>query len=172
MEAIASLVWLIARRGGDERRLARADRFKFVAAVAVMVTFTTVMVFLGPLYGYLYMLAGANFFFHLAVPLAAALEIVLLTDFSFSRKDDCLGMLQTFVYGVFYMGNNIINGIGEWPDTNDWYSFLTWGYPAGFLIFAVICGVSLLLGLAMRKAQKRVAAKQAAESSYNSNQYQ
>ena len=49
------------------------------------------------------------------------------------------------------LGNNLINGIGEWPDTNDWYLFLTWGYPVGVLIFIVICAVTWLLGLAMRK---------------------
>ena len=58
------------------------------------------------------------------------------------------------ISGAGYLLNNIINGIGEWPDTNDWYSFLTWGYPAGIAIFAVICAVTWLLGLAMRKLQK------------------
>jgi hypothetical protein len=63
-------------------------------------------------------------------------------------------MLSPVIYGVFYLGNNIINGIGEWPDTNDWYFFLAWGYPVGILIFAVICGVIWLLGLAMRKLHR------------------
>ena len=63
-------------------------------------------------------------------------------------------MLSPLIYGAFYLGNNLINGIGEWPDTNDWYFFLAWGYPVGILIFAVTCAVTWLLGLMMRKLHK------------------
>ena len=132
----------------------RAERLKYVAAAAGGLTFTTVMVFLGPLYGYPMMFTGANLFFHMIIPIAAMAEIVFLTDVSFSRRDNRLTIIPPLIYGAFYLLNNIINGIGEWPDTNDWYSFLAWGYPAGIAIFAVICAVTWLLGFAMRKLQK------------------
>ena len=58
------------------------------------------------------------------------------------------------VYGAVYLANIGINGIGEWPETNDWYLFLSWGYPTGILIFAIICLVTWLIGLMMRKLNR------------------
>jgi uncharacterized protein (DUF486 family) len=43
----------------------------------------------------------------------------------------------------------MVNGIGEWPDTNDWYGFLNWGWPVGIAIFVFVIllnwGVAVLL---------------------------
>ena len=112
------------------------------------------LTFLGPLYGYPAMFKGGSLFMHLLTPLIAIAEIIFLSDVTYTRKDNRLVMLSPLIYGAFYLGNNVINGIGEWPDTNDWYLFLTWGYPVGILIFAVICVVTWLLGLAMRKLHR------------------
>ena len=39
--------------------------------------------------------------------------------------------------------------MATWPETNDWYGFLNWGYPIGIAIFAVIVlmdfGMAVLL---------------------------
>ena len=131
--------------------LARAELLKYIAAAAVGLTCVTVLVFLGPLYGYPAMFAGGSLYMHLLTPLAAIAEIIFLSDHTYTRKDNRLVILSPLIYGAVYLGNNLINGIGEWPDTNDWYLFLTWGYPVGIFIFAVICAVTWLLGLAMRK---------------------
>lgn len=155
MEGIASAVWL-ASRGPDGRKTAGAERFKYISAAAVMLTFATVAFFLGPLYGYSSMFKGANLFFHLLIPLAAAAEIIFLTDFDYSARDNAIAVLPVLIYGIFYIANILINGRGEWPDTNDWYWFLAWGYPVGILIFAVLCLATWLLALMLRKAQKAV----------------
>ena len=48
--------------------------------------------------------------------------------------------------------NILINGIGgPWPDTNDFYAFLNWGYPIGILIFFSITMLSFILALIFRK---------------------
>ena len=61
LAGIAAIIWLaVSGRGGEGLR--RAETLKFVAAAAVGLTFTVVMVFLGPLYGYPMMFTGANFF--------------------------------------------------------------------------------------------------------------
>ena len=124
-----------------------------LAAAAVGLTCAVVLTFLGPLYGYPAMFAGGSLYMHLLTPVAAIAEIIFLSDYSFTRRDNRLVVLSPLVYGVFYLGNNIINGIGEWPDTNAWYYFLAWGYTVGIMIFAIICVVTWLLGLAMRKLQ-------------------
>ena len=150
LEAIASAVWLSEiRRNGKASEY--AETLKYIAAASVGLTLTTVMVFLGPLYGYIAMLKGANLFFHLITPVVSIAEIVFLSDRTYTKWENNLTVIPPFVYGAAYVGNILINGIGEWPDRNDWYSFLIWGYPAGIVIFAVICLVTWLIGLLMRK---------------------
>ena len=168
-EGAASAIWLVSSRrhgkanagkngtvndGTNGTASDRAERLKYVAAAAVGLTFTTVMCFLGPLYGYPAMFVGGNLFMHLITPVAAVAEIIFLSDFRYTRRDNKLVIIPPLLYGIVYLCNNLINGIGEWPDTNDWYLFLAWGYPVGIIIFAVICAVTWLLGLAMRKLHR------------------
>lgn len=152
-EGLASVVWLISSRNNGKAS-ARAELLKYIAAAAVGLTCVVVLTFLGPLYGYPEMFAGPSLFMHLLTPVIAIAEIIFLSDFTYTRRENRLVMLSPIVYGVVYLGNNLINGIGEWPDTNDWYFFLAWGYPVGVLIFVVICAVTWLLGLAMRKLHR------------------
>jgi len=152
-EGAASVIWLVSSRMNGKAS-ARAELLKYIAAAAVGLTCVTVLVFLGPLYGYPAMFAGGSLYMHLLTPVAAIAEVIFLSDAEYTRKDNSLVVLSPLIYGVFYLGNNIINGVGEWPDTNDWYLFLTWGYPVGIFIFAVICIVTWLLGLAMRKLHR------------------
>lgn len=154
MEGAASLVWLIMRKRGDGCR-AKAERFKYIAAASVFLTFAVVVAFLGPLYGFGMMFENANLFFHLLIPLAAVAEIIFLSDAEYTKRDNNLAVIPPVVYGIVYLGNCIINGTGEWPDTNDWYLFLAWGYPVGILIFAVITAVTWLLALLLRKFRVR-----------------
>lgn len=150
LEGAASVIWLIdVKRNG--RAGAGAERLKYIAAASVALTFTVVMTFLGPLYGYTFMLHGANLFFHLIIPVASILEIVFLSDGEYTLKDNNLAAIPPLIYGTLYLINILVNGIGEWPDTNDWYAFLAWGYPVGIVIFASICVVTWLLGLLMRR---------------------
>lgn len=153
LEGAASIIWLVCERKG---RSGSAERLKYVAASAVALTFATVMVFLGPIYGYPAMFEGANLWLHLIIPVAAIAEIIFLSDAEYTPRDNALTILPPIIYGVFYLGNNFINGIGEWPDTNDWYMFLQWGYPVGLLIFAIICLVTWLMAFAMRKLQRKL----------------
>ena len=126
---------------------------KYFAAAAVMLTFTVVVTFLGPLYGYINMFIGANLFFHGLVPLAAAFEIVFLCDRQFTKRENNIAVIAPLVYGTGYLINILINGMGTWPDTNDWYLFFAWGYPIGFVIYGAIVAVTWLLAFAMRKGQ-------------------
>ena len=150
LAALAAVIWL-AGSGRDRSGLKAAERLKYVAAAAVALTFTVVMVFLGPLYGYPMMFAGPNLFLHLIVPLTAVAEIIFLSDAGYTARDNALAVIPTLLYGAVYLLNNYINGIGEWPDTNDWYSFLAWGFPVGIAIFVIACVITWLLGFLMRK---------------------
>lgn len=149
--ALAAVVYLFNNR----RPSRKVKVLKYVAAVSVGLTFVVVMVFLGPLFGYPFMFAGPNFWLHLFVPLLAMTEFVFLNETGMKYKDNLWAVVPMLVYGIFYMGNNIINGIGQWPHTNDWYSFLAWGYPIGFGIFVIIVLMTYGIGLVLRKLNDR-----------------
>ena len=159
---IAAIMWLVrtpGSNGGDQKEPVIADerteRVKYIAACSVGLTFTVVMVFLGPLYGYLAMFSGANLFLHLVIPLMAMGEIIFLSGAEYTKRDNLLAVIPPLIYGLAYLANILINGMGEWPDTNDWYLFFAWGYPVGAAIYVIIIVVTWLIGFGMRKAQRR-----------------
>jgi hypothetical protein len=92
------------------------------------------------------MLTGPNLFLHLLTPVIAVAEMIFLSDADFTKKDNRLVVIPPLLYGTVYLANNIISGTGEWPDTNDWYLFLAWGYPVGIMIFAIILRGHLAAG--------------------------
>ena len=145
-EGIACVIWLL---NGNEK-------IKYSAAVSVTLTLIVVLTFLGLLYGYVAMFVGVSFWMHLIVPVAALLEVIFWSKASFDLKDNLLACLPMGIYGIYYIGNNIINGIGEWPFTNDWYGFLTWGYPIGIMFYTIILFVVFLIGFAIRKIKERL----------------
>ena len=169
LEGLAALVFVIYSLNGKRRarnrhsftakRQASAipdslEIFKYIAAVAVGVTLLVVMGMFGPLYGYMAMLGGANLFFHLLVPVAAILEVLLLAPFKATAGDNALALIPTILYAVYYVVNMVLNGVGTWPDTNDWYGFLNWGIPGAIGIAAGIFAVTYVIGLILRKAAR------------------
>ena len=168
-EGIASLAWLLtvlkysraensramhsADSGCTENRPAmhRAEAVKFTASLCVLLTFTVVMVFLGPLFGYPSMFKGANFWLHLVVPLAALAEMVFLVRENITLRETACSVLPVVVYGCFYLGNILLHGVRDENGWNDFYGFVTWGLPAGLGIFALICLFVFLAGLVMRR---------------------
>lgn len=150
--AVALIVLIYLIRNKEDMSLpVGLARLKLMSASAVMVTFLVVVAFLGPVYGFDKLYAGSNFFFHLVIPLAA------FVDYCFVEKseknpfrDTAFAIIPVLLYGVFYLTNIAINGVGEWPDTNDWYGFTTWGMPMAFVIFGVITLISWILAVVMR----------------------
>ena len=173
LEAIASVIWVVAfakasaGSGSGNTAIASASAraetviprwvevLKHVAAVSVFLTFTIVLLFLGPLYGHDKLYLGANLWFHLLIPVFAVVEMMFLSDYRITARDNRMALYPTILYGVVYMFNNIINGIGEWPDTNDWYGFLLWGYPVGILIFIGIGFCTWALGRLIKLVNNR-----------------
>ncbi|MBO4887080.1 MAG: hypothetical protein J5589_02045 [Firmicutes bacterium] len=119
---------------------------KYMSAVSVMVTFTTVMVFLGPIYGYKSQLSGAGMWVHLFGPLLA------MAVFCFLEKTPelgwgqaLLGLIPTIVYGSFYLYMVIIRTEknGGWED---FYAFNRGGkWPISFGAMVVGTGVLCVL---------------------------
>ena len=128
--------------------------FDYMAVTAVGLTFAVIAFFLQPLYREMNLYQGGNLYFHLIVPVIAMCRFVLFSD---EDNDDKLPFKSTFIaaipsiiYGFGYLINILINGIGEWPDTNDWYGFLNWGYPVGVGIFAGVVLINWIVALIIR----------------------
>ena len=123
---------------------------KLMAASATGLTFLIIAAFLQPLYPDLNLYERGNLYFHLIVPLLAMAEFLIIrTREKIPFKYTLYSALLALLYGTYYLVNILINGIGEWPDTNDWYGFLNWGFPIGIAIFAFVVlmdfGIACLL---------------------------
>ena len=150
-----AIAWLISvGKSEDSRASARVELFKYIAAASVGLTCATVLFFLGPIYGYAAMFEGYNLPMHLITPVVAIIEIIFLSDTQYTKKDNLLVIIPPMLYGIGYLANILINGIGKWPDTNDWYFFFYWGYPVGVVIYIALLTVTWLIGLLMRKLQR------------------
>lgn len=139
-----AIAWVI--RYFKKKDLSAVCVWKLMSAAAVGVTFMVVIGFLGPLYGFSTMYTGSNFFFHMLVPLLAMAEFIIYNEKKLSVKDNLFVIFPPVIYGSVYLVNTLINGVKG----NDIYGFLIWGYPIGILIFAVICVVAFIIGLALR----------------------
>lgn len=151
--AVAAVCAGYLARGRELPRPLRTTKLSAVTAVAL--TFSVVAVFLGPLYGYGAMLRGANLFFHLLLPVGAVLDFCLLGVYGkLPARASMAAALSVVIYGAGYVANILLNGLGTPPRTNDWYSFLRWGWGVGAVIFGVIIlaawGIGALLCRACR----------------------
>lgn len=63
--------------------------------------------------------------------------------------------MPMFIYGLFYVGNIFINGVGSWPNINDWYGFFTWGYTGGVVVFVVISLATYFMGYVIKKINNK-----------------
>lgn len=148
-----SFIYLIAILRNKVNRELKV--WKYYATVAVTLTFVVVMVFLGPLFTYKAMFMGMSFWLHLVLPLMAVGEFVLLNKEEITPRENLLAVLSMVIYGIGYLGNILINGRGQWPQSNDWYGFLLWGWGVGIIIYFVITFVTWLIGFVLRKANKK-----------------
>ena len=128
------LVFKILKKDTEKIRV-----LKLAAVVGVAITFAVVAFMFGPLYGFLQFYKRGNLFFHLLLPVTAMIEFIFIRRKKIPFKFTVFAAIPTLLYGIGYLLNILINGIGgAWPDTNDFYGFLNWGWPVGIVIFTGI----------------------------------
>jgi len=118
---------------------------KFVSVAAVMVTFFTVLLFLGPAFGFLSMYRRANLYFHLIVPLVSLAATFFAKGDEIPLKKAVLyGFIPVIAYASYYCTRFAI------LKTGDWYGFFTWGVVPGIGIFLILLlgNLAISLGLA------------------------
>lgn len=150
--------WCLVARMRSGRPIPRSIHLlKYVAAVAVALTFATVAVFLGHLYGYAAMFSGYNLPLHLLVPVAAMIEFCLLdTEYALPLRATFIACIPMVLYGIGYFANIFINGIGVGTRTNDWYGFASAGLQWTPVVFALMFAVTWLLAASLRFVNERV----------------
>ncbi len=122
----------------------------FMSAVSVALTFLTVMIYLGPLYGYPEMLIGPNFHLHLTAPLLTVLcFLTTLPLAGISFAGTFAATLPMVLYGIGYTANLLINGISTGEKTNDWYGFARGGIKTMPLVFAVMFAFTWLTAVVL-----------------------
>ena len=96
--------------------------------------------------------------FHLVVPVLTVVELFLMEG-ELTFKMSVQSAIPTFLYGTGYFVNLLINGIGQWPDTNDWYGFVNWGWGVAIgIFFGVVLsswGIACLLRWTRQKVTTR-----------------
>ena len=112
---------------------------KYTAAVSVVITFLTVMVFLGPTLGYKYQLEGMGIFVHVIGPPLALYSFFFLENFySLPFGTSLFGLVPLFLYGMLYLQKVVIQK--EW---DDFYGFNKGGkWPVSFA--AMLAGTFLI----------------------------
>lgn len=120
---------------------------KLGAVCATTITFSIVAFFFGPLYGWIQFYQGGNLYFHLIEPVVAVIEFLVIRKNFIPFRYAVYAAVPTLIYGIGYALNILINGIGgPWPDTNDFYAFLSWGWTVGIII--LICITLIAFGFA------------------------
>ncbi len=152
--SVAILVSFKRNTGMEEGK--KLAVWNYVATSAVGLTFLVVFAFFAPLAGLASVLGPANFFFHLVIPVLAMADYILYNAWPIRMPVKLAAMIPPLLYGMSYLLNLLINGVGGRAHSNDWYGFATWGLPIGLCIFAAICGCALLVGFLLSLANKRV----------------
>ena len=163
-EGISCIIWIIlnvnfAKSEKGNRLKNFTDALKYAASVCVALTFLTVIIFLGPMFGYDNMFTHANLWFHLVIPLLSMAEFVFFNQSEVRIRENFAAVVPMLLYGTVYLVNILLNGVSEFPNTNDLYGFATWGIPIGVVIFAALCGITYGIGLALRLLNKRLQIK-------------
>ena len=125
---------------------------RLVASTGVLLTFLTVVLFLGPVFGYAAMYRGANLWFHLLIPLLSAGGFPLLRGPRLSKADTLWSLAPIALYGVYYLGGILFGGVKG----HDWYGFLNWGVGIGLVILAGLVGIIWGSGALLRLAYNRL----------------
>lgn len=123
--------------------------FNFVGVVALSITFTVVIIFLGPLYGYPIMYNGANLFYHALAPLMAMINFMFLEkEGQIKFKETFFGVVPLFLYGIVYL--SVVVALKAYGDLKiDFYGFGAQGPGWGLFYFVILLHLAYGLGFLM-----------------------
>ena len=134
--------------------------FKMAATVSVGITFMTVILYLGPIYGYPMMFENANLYMHLIIPVLALITFAVLDPKEELKfRYNFLDLIPVIIYGIFYLIN--VAATNDYGNVygNDWYAFGTFGLGIGFVCLMFIIILGFLISLALYFLYKKIKIK-------------
>lgn len=139
--AALSCLWMFVSRIVDKQPSSFATRFKFFGTCTVMVTFITVIGFLGPIFGYNQMFAGDNLYMHLIGPVLCLISFCFLDKGPrVTMKDVFKALIFTLLYGILYFVMVII--VKKWPDFYGFNMGGKWYFSfVGMMVLAFVIAV-------------------------------
>ena len=151
LAALLTVVFLALILAGKAKELPRwLTLLRYAGVTSVSLTFLTVMVYLGPVFGFNIMFNDANLYFHLLIPLLAIAEAVFLSGEKLRFTDSFVAALPTLLYGIWYVINNLVNG----REGNDIYYLFHFGPAVSVLFFIGFMSVSWGLALLLRLTRR------------------
>lgn len=128
--------------------------FRYAGTTSVTVTMMTVLLFLGPVYGYASMFSNWNLWLHLLGPVLAIVSFIWLEweEASLEKKHILLAILPVILYGIVYYIMVVLIGSenGGWPD---FYMFNAGG--RWYLSFGAMLVGTALIALILRRMKIR-----------------
>ena len=121
---------------------------RFIATSALTLTMMTVLLFLGPVFGFDGMFSGPNFWFHLVNPVLSVFAFLFLEkEADYPAKNPLPGIVQTAVYGAVYVYMVVLlgEGRGGWPDFYGFNFGGFWYLTVAMLLFGNLIFAKLLL---------------------------
>ena len=151
LAALLTVVFLALILAGKVKELPLwLTLLRYAGVTSVSLTFLTVMVYLGPVFGFNIMFNDANLYFHLLIPLLAIAEAVFLSGEKLRFTDSFVAALPTLLYGIWYVINNLVNG----REGNDIYYLFHFGPAVSVLFFIGFMSVSWGLALLLRLTRR------------------
>lgn len=121
---------------------------KLTGTTTVMVTFFTVMLFLGPTMGWALMLKSGNFWLHLALPLAATADLCLFVPLAGLPFVATLGpVVFTALYAAWYIRRVLRYGTERDGVVYDHYGFGRWGLDKIGLVAKVMLSATWMIAV-------------------------
>ena len=148
LSLIAGFTGLRALVRGEDRLPAFAVTLKYIGAVAVSLTFTVVLVFLGPVFGYGSMYLGSSFYMHGVIPILTVVSFIAFDRGKRLPKRTILfAMIPVVLYGIVYFTEVVLIGQarGGWKD---FYGFTRGG--CWWLSLILCFGGAALLAVLIR----------------------
>ena len=131
---------------------------KLAGTTVVMVTFLTVMLFLGPTMGWAPMFMAGNLWLHLVLPLAALIDLCLwvpLAGLPFAAT--LVPVAFTALYAVWYMRRVLRHGVESDGVVYDFYGFCRWGKDKIALVVKVMLSATWVIALLLMLANRLIA---------------
>lgn len=148
--AVSCVFPLIEALRGRKAESGAVMLLRYAGTAAVTVTMMTVLLFLGPVYGYPSMFAGWNLWLHLLSPALAIVSFVWLErdGAALEKKHLPLSALPVIAYGIVYYVMVVAKGKenGGWPDFYGFNSSGKW-----YLAYVIMLAGTVLIGFVLMK---------------------